>query len=1023
MIGGIKKAPIKILLPVFYTAAIFALVLYQWNEQLIVWQGGTDSFFKNLMEYPAYIRHGFDPAEIKNIQSFEHAGSNYMRFKSPQLRINKSPLPDLPKRKFLNPKGMSPQEFTIIIPIEIETEKHRTPGVFLGYIGENWEVYINGELVKSEMHLDKTGQITNRRNWRDVHFPIDKTILVQGSNILAFRIIGDPTFGATGFYYSSPYYLDDYTLIKERHLNIIALALFGVFGYTGIYYLIIFLNIRKKQEIYYLYYSLFSILLCIYTLMRNGIVNSLIPNSDISIRLEFLSLFMMVPMIGIFLENFGWRKVTKITRGVTIFYAILGITQVFFCTQYGAEVLMIWSWTVFIYFSYIFFYDIIYFYFWKHRKSSKEKNIDVFILNTTVGSVLVYICGLWDIFDTIFFHFATSLFLYSTFVFHIGMAITLSQRFRMMYHQLEEQVRERTMELKEQTAIAQEASKAKSNFLSIMSHEIRTPLNAVIGFSEIELRGNLPPLSRENISHIHQSGSMLLGIINEILDLSKIESGKLDLLPCEYDCASLISGTVGLNKVRIGDKPIKFILEIDSDFPAKLMGDELRVRQILNNLLSNAIKYTNEGTVKLIVKKEQIADKSNHCLIRFIVSDIGIGIRPEDTGKLFDNYMQFDTQANRKVEGTGLGLAIAKNLTQMMGGGVNVQSEYGKGSVFTAWIIQEQKNPNLSIGEITAKAMRKFRYTWDRKEDIVIDFQITDCTVLIVDDLPINLLVAKGLLKSYGAQIDTASSGREAIELVKEKDYDIIFMDHMMPEMDGLQTGAAIRALGGQMPIIAMTSNAMRGIREFYLEQGFNDYLSKPINMRVLDEILKKWVNADKIQKLSDTLSVLPPNFYAEVTAQQLDKFNHFRAAFESGLDFDEGYYQRFCALLETVNISAFSVDLQEQATALIEAGRLANAHKIREKLPAFCEEMEKQLSANSANLREYVNLQETLQRLKNAIYSKDAEIVEAIIGELGTINLPSASRELYFLLYDLLLTEKTEEALGAITLWERIKY
>jgi signal transduction histidine kinase len=251
-----------------------------------------------------------------------------------------------------------------------------------------------------------------------------------------------------------------------------------------------------------------------------------------------------------------------------------------------------------------------------------------------------------------------------------------------------------------QAEIAREANAAKSWFLSQMSHEIRTPLNAVIGLSEIELQGfqarGLPDSTKDNIARIHQSGTSLLALINDILDISKIEANRFELAPAVYETAPLLSDTVNLNRVRIGSKPINFVLEISGDFPRRLRGDELRVRQILNNLLSNAIKYTQEGTVSLSVLCETVSGGSGaDVLVRFTVRDTGIGVRAEDMGKLFTGYTQLDTGTNSKIEGTGLGLTITKRLAEMMGGSISVESEYGKGSVFTAEIMQGIENARI----------------------------------------------------------------------------------------------------------------------------------------------------------------------------------------------------------------------------------------------------------------------------------------------------------------------------------------
>jgi CheY-like chemotaxis protein len=570
-----------------------------------------------------------------------------------------------------------------------------------------------------------------------------------------------------------------------------------------------------------------------------------------------------------------------------------------------------------------------------------------------------------------------------------------------------------------------------------MSHEIRTSLNAVIGLSEIELQvlqaGSLPDSTRDNISRIHQSGTSLLGMINDILDISKIEANRFELAPVVYETAPLLSDTVGLNRVRIGDKPITLKLDINSDFPAKLKGDELRVRQILNNLLSNAIKYTQEGTVTLSVLCETIPDDAVNVLVRFIVRDTGIGIRAEDMGKLFTSYTQLerqpslttgnrsgegsplDTGTNRKIEGTGLGLTITKRLVEMMGGSISVESKYGKGSVFTARIMQDIEDTS-TLDEETAVALRDFRYAPERKETTITRLWLPDCKALIVDDILDNLHVARGLLAPYGLQIDTAISGHEAVEKAQNGNYDIIFMDHMMPGMDGIEAAAAIRKSGisgKQTPIVALTANASHGMKELYLEKGFQDYLSKPINPELLDEIINKWL------KTNNDDSSRPNPYFLEIEARRLDKLNHYRTAFEMSetaaeLEFDAVYYRRFTILVESFN--HLSDDLQTGRNLLIEAGWRHDAHTIRETLPAFCENIAAmwQKNANNGKMENEV-IHEILQRLKKAIQDGDTITAGKTVRELGTKNLNPMERELYFKLYDLLMDDDTEKALEVI--------
>jgi PAS domain S-box-containing protein len=392
---------------------------------------------------------------------------------------------------------------------------------------------------------------------------------------------------------------------------------------------------------------------------------------------------------------------------------------------------------------------------------------------------------------------------------------------------------------------AEEASQAKSAFLANISHEIRTPLNAVIGLSEIELQNSLPSGTHDNIETIYRSGSTLLGIINDILDISKIESGKFEIKPAVYDFPNLISDTIHLNIVRIASKPIVFEPQISDDIPVKLYGDEIRVKQILNNILSNAFKYTAQGKVSLKITCER---RGSDAWLEFVVSDTGIGIKKDDMENIFAEYRQLDTDANRKIEGTGLGLSICKKLVCLMEGTINVESEYGRGSVFTVRIRQEIADP-APIGIETAQNLKTFRLMDSRTAKNLRRTKMPDGKVLIVDDVVTNLDVAKGLMAPYELTIHTASNGRRAIEMIREEKtlYDAIFMDHMMPDIDGIETVRAIRGEIGteyakNVPIIALTANALVGNENMFLENGFQGYISKPIDVVKLDALLNKWI-------------------------------------------------------------------------------------------------------------------------------------------------------------------------------------
>jgi signal transduction histidine kinase/DNA-binding response OmpR family regulator/ABC-type amino acid transport substrate-binding protein len=401
---------------------------------------------------------------------------------------------------------------------------------------------------------------------------------------------------------------------------------------------------------------------------------------------------------------------------------------------------------------------------------------------------------------------------------------------------------------------AEAASQAKSRFLATMSHEIRTPLNAILGIAEIQLQNEkLFPDTEEALRNIYNSGDLLLSIINDILDLSKIEAGKLELVPANYEVASLINNTANINTMRIGGKHIKLKLSIDEKMPAVLLGDELRILQIFNNLLSNAIKYTDQGVVELSVSAEK-GNTEKDAMLVCGVSDTGRGMSEEQLNKLFSEYVRFNTEANRMTEGTGLGLSITNNLVKLMGGEISVDSKMGKGSVFTVRLPQGKADFGI-LGKEMAEKLEKFQLNESklaRKAQIIFE-PMPHGSVLIVDDVVSNLYVAKGLMKPYEMEIDTVNSGFEAIDKIEDGGvYDIVFMDHMMPGMDGIEATQKIRGLGYTQPIIALTANAVVGQSDIFMKNGFDGFISKPIDMRQLDAILKKFVR-DKAPKINES--------------------------------------------------------------------------------------------------------------------------------------------------------------------------
>jgi signal transduction histidine kinase/CheY-like chemotaxis protein len=531
-----------------------------------------------------------------------------------------------------------------------------------------------------------------------------------------------------------------------------------------------------------------------------------------------------------------------------------------------------------------------------------------------------------------------------------------------LYNSQRKELREAYRDLEEQTRLAESVSRAKTEFLAQMSHEIRTPMNAIIGMSHLTLQEEMSPQARDYLENIWRAGDNLMSIINDILDFSRIESGRLNIIPGEYQFASLINDSLSIIRTRLHEKPVLMFTMIDSTLPRQLLGDEARIRQILLNLLSNAVKYTREGHIILGIRGEKSAG-GREIVLRFEVADTGVGIKQDDMGKLFGNFVRIDAKQNQGIEGTGLGLAISRRLCQLMGGDITVRSAYGKGSTFTASLPQAVadgrpfaqveepeakpvliyenrpisgesldytlKNLGVScalagsreaLAELLEKGNYRFAFMpsalYTEFRDVLekqktrsgesallslsgitpvifaeygeairtdiktlmmpihpaavagilngrasdagynhvqksrIRFTAPDARILVVDDMVTNLDVIAGLLAPYRVKIDRALEGPEAVRLIRANRYDLVFMDHMMPGMDGIEATEIVRKSGGDyfkdLPVIALTANAISGMREMFLEKGFNDYLSKPINITSLDILLGKWIPGEK---------------------------------------------------------------------------------------------------------------------------------------------------------------------------------
>ncbi|MFP3153846.1 ATP-binding protein [Lachnospiraceae bacterium ZAX-1] len=865
-----RKIATILSLLLFVIAVMAFMVYFDKNDM-----AQNDPLYVDIMDHSAYVKVGFALADAKIAEPSSLPWDAI-------LPIGHGPIlpPDLIlddiniHRPFLSPHNQDAREYTILVPFEmryeiIEKMFHHplaVPGIFLAGIGDNWEVFLNGEIILSNVHLDDDGQMASRHSQRNVIAPLDRDLLKQGTNILVFRIIGAPDSDTIGLYYSSPYYIGTYSSILTQRTNISNIIFCTIYIFVALYHFLIFFMRRSDQ--YNLAYGMFSIVTSIYFFSRSATIYALSDNTAITQRIEFAALYLLLFLLAAFVELLTFGKLLRVTKAYGTFCVVLVILQSVFPIQFANDLLKVWQIIGLLMLLYILLFDVISTFFSRIRTQWQDENavanketqfpsensksllslISKHLTGTALGNIfiaIIFLCATtaFDLFDAKIFHTGIILTRYSFFIFTVSATFILARENANTFNLanqinavLESTVQERTKALVEQVRIAENASRAKGDFLANMSHEIRTPINAVVGMSVIGKTS--PSISKKDycFTKIDEASIHLLGIINDILDMSKIEADKLELSEVAYDFRATIKRVVHVIAFKTEEKKQKLTVDIDDKIPFSLIGDDQRIAQVLTNILGNASKFTPEyGFIELTALL--LDETDTDCVVCIKVKDSGIGISEEQQSKLFVSFQQADSSTSRNYGGTGLGLAISKRIVELMGGKMWIQSQLGQGSTF-GFTIREKRA--LYDGTVNEK---------DADVGEIVSGELKGYTALLAEDVDINREIVISLLENTELSIEIAKNGAEALAKFRDNPshFDIILMDVQMPIMDGYTAATHIRALDAvnakTIPIIAMTANVFKEDVEKSKQSGMDGHIGKPIDILNLLRILRKYLH------------------------------------------------------------------------------------------------------------------------------------------------------------------------------------
>ena len=820
-----------------------------------------DLLYTDLTAFPAFIKNGYEPAytyldpELTgwDLKLPAGHGRDFRMKNLPQSTYSQV------SSGFLSFTENKAEDFTILIPFTLTKEKIGSlygenpvaPGMYLAGIGENWEIYINGELIAKQIYQNAENKITSYKSQKKLCIPFDKKFLNEGDNRLVVHIIGSRSSAFTGLFYTGPYYIGNYAKISNAGASSLTVAFCTVFIFLGLYHILLYF--LRKTDRYNLLFGIFSSLLAVYYYSNSPVIYHVLDNTSITQRIEYAALFMYWFAFATFLENLNFGKIKKITAVYGIICAVFIVLQIIFPIGSACDIFSVWQVIGSVYIIYIMGYDLIYT-FLKNitkRKKEKEENGEIYVFgkiflsdlkktelgNIFIPMIIVFCTAVFDMLDMAFMHTGALLTHYGFMLLMVCMAFMLARKYTnrfeatsQMNEMLESTVKQRTQQLEEQVLIAEAASKAKSEFLSNMSHEIRTPMNAIIGMTNIGESALSMDQKNHSFARIKDASKHLLGIVNDILDVSKIESGKFELSFAEFDFEKMLKRVVNVISFRVEEKNHKFSVYVDRDIPKILVGDDQRLAQVITNLLGNAIKFTPENGSIQIKTYYLGEEKDGVCSIKIAITDTGIGISPEQQSKLFQSFQQAESNISRKFGGTGLGLSISKSIVEMMNGKIWVESEFGKGSVFSF-------TAKLGRGEIKENPALLKNIIWE------------NLRILVVDDDKYILADFKGILKKFGAFCDTAQSGEEALAMFEQNgDYNLVFIDWKMPGMDGLELAAELKKRiiaksGSDCVLVMMSAGDGSLIASEVKEAGIGKFFQKPLFPSTISDIVSEYFN------------------------------------------------------------------------------------------------------------------------------------------------------------------------------------